>query len=73
MVAIVMPNLPEYPIVFMGASEAGFVVTTINPTYTAHEIRGQLVNSETKFLITIPQLVDKVKISEVADYLTKLP
>jgi len=60
-VAIVLPNLPEYPVIFMGASEAGFVVTTLNPTYTAGEIRGQLVNSEAKFVITIPQMVEKVK------------
>ena len=59
-VAIVLPNLPEYPIIFMGASEAGFVITTLNPTYTAGEIRGQLVNSEARFVITIPQLVEKV-------------
>jgi len=60
-VAIVLPNLPEYPIIFMGASEAGFVITTLNPTYTAGEIRGQLVNSEARFVITIPQLVEKVR------------
>jgi len=60
-VAIVLPNIPEYPIIFMGASEAGFVLTTLNPTYTAGEIRGQLVNSEAKFVVTIPQMVPKVK------------
>ena len=61
MVAIVLPNLPEYPVIFMGASEAGFVVTTLNPIYTAGEIRGQLFNSEAKFVITIPQMVEKVR------------
>jgi len=60
-VAIVLPNLPEYPVIFMGASEAGFVITTLNPAYTPTEIRGQLVNSEAKFVVTIPQLVQKVK------------
>eukprot|EP00092_Neocalanus_flemingeri_P028236 GFUD01030662.1.p1 GENE.GFUD01030662.1~~GFUD01030662.1.p1 ORF type:complete len:562 (+),score=162.99 GFUD01030662.1:38-1723(+) len=60
-VAIVLPNLPEYPVVFMGASEAGFVLTTLNPAYTAGEIRGQLVNSEAKYVVTIPQLLAKVK------------
>ena len=59
-VAIVLPNLPEYPVIFMGASEAGFVITTLNPAYTPTEIRGQLVNSEAKYVITIPQLVEKV-------------
>jgi len=59
--AIVLPNMPEYPVIFMGASEAGFVITTLNPTYTAGEIKGQLVNSEAKYVVTIPQLMTKVK------------
>ena len=59
-VAALLPNMPEYPILFMGASEAGLVLTTLNPLYTAGEIRGQLVNSETKIIVTIPQLVEKV-------------
>lgn len=33
-IAICMPNIPEYPIVMFGAIEAGMVVTTINPIYT---------------------------------------
>jgi len=65
-VAIVMPNSPEYVIVFMGAAEAGFVITTLNPIYTSGEIRGQLANSETKFVVTTPALLPKVK-EAVAD------
>ena len=60
--AIVLPNMPEYPVIFMGASEAGFVITTLNPTYTAGEIKGQLVNSEAKYVVTIPQLMTKVRL-----------
>lgn len=32
--AICMPNIPEYPIAMFGSIEAGLVVTTINPIYT---------------------------------------
>ena len=60
-VAALLPNIPEYPILFMGAAEAGLVFTTLNPLYTAGEIRGQLINSEAKVLVTIPQLAEKVK------------
>ena len=59
-VAALLPNMPEYPVLFMGAAEAGLVLTTLNPLYTAGEIRGQLINSETKIIVTIPQLVEKV-------------
>ena len=37
-VAIVLPNMPEYATVFMGAAEAGFVITTLNPAYTPGEV-----------------------------------
>ena len=58
--AIVMPNSPDYVITFLGASEAGLVVTTLNPVYTPHEIRGQLTNSEAKYVVTTPLLLPKV-------------
>lgn len=34
-VAICLPNLPEYPGAVLGAIEAGLTVTTVNPIYTA--------------------------------------
>ena len=58
--AIVMPNSPDYVVTFLGASEAGLVVTTLNPVYTSHEIHGQLTNSEAKYVITTPLLLPKV-------------
>jgi acyl-CoA synthetase (AMP-forming)/AMP-acid ligase II len=32
--AVVLPNVPEYPLVLFGALEAGMVVTTVNPSFT---------------------------------------
>lgn len=34
-IAICMPNTPDYPIAMFGSIEAGLVVTTMNPIYTA--------------------------------------
>jgi acyl-CoA synthetase (AMP-forming)/AMP-acid ligase II len=34
-VAILMPNLPEYAVVFHGVVLAGGICTTVNPGYTA--------------------------------------
>lgn len=48
--AICLPNLPEFPVATFGAIEAGLVVTTINPIYTADEISKQLVDSDAKIL-----------------------
>ncbi|TMW53028.1 hypothetical protein DOY81_001891, partial [Sarcophaga bullata] len=49
--AVCLPNLPEYPGAVLGAIEAGLTVTTVNPIYTAEEIARQLTFSNTKFII----------------------
>lgn len=49
--AICLPNLPEYPGAVLGAIEAGLTVTTVNPIYTAEEIARQLTFSDAKFII----------------------
>uniref|UniRef100_A0A1A9W8T0 Luciferin 4-monooxygenase n=1 Tax=Glossina brevipalpis TaxID=37001 RepID=A0A1A9W8T0_9MUSC len=49
--AICLPNLPEYPGAVLGAIEAGLTVTTVNPLYTAEEISRQLLFSNAKFII----------------------
>ena len=52
-VAVLAPNIPEYPVVFHGVAWGGGTVTTINPTYTAPEIRHQLEDSGAVMMITI--------------------
>jgi Acyl-CoA synthetases (AMP-forming)/AMP-acid ligases II len=32
--AVVLANIPEFPLVMLGAIEAGCIVTTVNPTFT---------------------------------------
>ena len=59
--AIMSPNLPEYPIAFHGVATAGGVNTTLNPTYTADEIAFQLNDSRARLLLTVPQLVEKAQ------------
>jgi acyl-CoA synthetase (AMP-forming)/AMP-acid ligase II len=41
-VAIMMPNVPQYPIVIVGILRAGYTVVNINPLYTARELQLQL-------------------------------
>ena len=43
--AILMPNILQYPIALFGALRAGLTVTNINPLYTPREIKHQLVDS----------------------------
>jgi len=55
-VGIMAPNIPMYAVVFHGTAWAGGVVTTINPTYTAGEVRHQLNDSGAKILVTVSPL-----------------
>jgi acyl-CoA synthetase (AMP-forming)/AMP-acid ligase II len=34
MLAVALPNIPEFPLALFGAIEAGLVVTTVNPIFT---------------------------------------
>ena len=59
--AILAPNIPEYPVVFHGAARAGGAVTTLNPLCTAGEIAGQLRSSRARWLVTVPALAEAAK------------
>nr|XP_022918338.1 4-coumarate--CoA ligase-like 7 [Onthophagus taurus] len=52
-VAVLLPNLPEYPICMYGLPMAGIQITTINPMYTAEEIQRQLTDSNAKAIVTL--------------------
>lgn len=60
-IALMAPNIPEYAVVFHGAAVAGVAVSTVNPTYTAEEVRFQLQDSASKLLVTIGMFVDTAK------------
>jgi long-chain acyl-CoA synthetase len=44
-IAIMLPNVLQYPIAMFGALRAGFVVVNVNPLYTAAELEHQLKDS----------------------------
>jgi len=56
--AILLPNVPEYPIAFHAAAIAGGIVTTINPTYTVEEVAFQLSDSGAVYLLTATALLE---------------
>lgn len=60
-IALMAPNIPEYAVIFHGAAVAGVAVSTVNPTYTAEEVRFQLQDSGAKLLVTIALFVDTAK------------
>ncbi len=60
-VAIYMPNLPEYAILFHGVLRANATNTTANPLYTSHELAHQLEDSGAKMLFTIGPFLDNAR------------
>ncbi|XP_026479424.1 4-coumarate--CoA ligase 1-like [Ctenocephalides felis] len=59
-VALVSPNVPEFPAVVMGGVEAGTIITTVNPLYTAEEISRQFINSGSKCVFASDESVSVV-------------
>ncbi|NNC81479.1 MAG: AMP-binding protein [Acidimicrobiales bacterium] len=55
---LMAPNIPEYATFFHAAALAGGTVTTINPTYTAGEVKHQLLDSGSTILVTISMFLD---------------
>ena len=52
-VAVMMPNVLQYPVVALGVFRAGLVLVNVNPLYTARELEHQLKDSGSEALVII--------------------
>ena len=52
-VALMMPNVPQYPVAVAAVLRAGYVVVNVNPLYTARELEHQLKDSGAKAIVII--------------------
>jgi acyl-CoA synthetase (AMP-forming)/AMP-acid ligase II len=57
--AMLAPNVPEYPIAYHAAVMAGGSVMAINPLDTADDLAGHLNEAYARFLLTVPGEVAK--------------
>ena len=63
-VAVMMPNLLQYPVALFGILRAGMTVVNVNPLYTPRELKHQLVDSQAKALVILEnfaQTYEKIK------------
>lgn len=63
-VAVMMPNLLQYPIALFGILRAGMTVVNVNPLYTPRELKHQLTDSKAKALVILENFAhtyDKIK------------
>ena len=80
-VALMMPNLLQYPVALFGVLRAGMVVVNVNPLYTPRELKHQLSDSGAKALVILKNFahtyakiqsdvkLDKVILTEIGDAL----
>jgi long-chain acyl-CoA synthetase len=52
-VAIMLPNLLQYPVALFGVLRAGLIVVNVNPLYTARELEHQLKDSGAKAILIL--------------------
>jgi long-chain acyl-CoA synthetase len=71
-VAIMLPNVPQYPVAVAAILRAGYVVVNVNPLYTPRELEHQLKDSGAKaivilenFAATLAQAIDAVPTQKV--------
>jgi long-chain acyl-CoA synthetase len=71
-IAVMMPNLLQYPVVVFGAMRAGLVVVNTNPLYTDRELEHQLTDSGAKAIVvveafahTLADVIDKTDVETV--------
>jgi long-chain acyl-CoA synthetase len=71
-VAVMMPNILQYPVAIFGILRAGLTVVNVNPLYTPRELEHQLNDSGAKavvilenFATTLEQVIEKTPIQKV--------
>jgi long-chain acyl-CoA synthetase len=71
-VAIMMPNVPQYPVAVAAILRAGLVIVNVNPLYTARELEHQLKDSGAKAIViienfahTLQQCIGKTQVQHV--------
>ncbi|MCJ7555509.1 MAG: AMP-binding protein [Gammaproteobacteria bacterium] len=71
-VAIMMPNLLQYPVALFAALRAGLVVVNVNPMYTPRELQHQLKDSGAKAIVilenfahTLAKVIDRTDVETV--------
>jgi long-chain acyl-CoA synthetase len=71
-IAIMMPNVVQYPIAVAGILRAGYIVVNVNPLYTPRELEHQLKDSGAEaivilenFAATLQQVVAKTAVRQV--------
>ncbi|MEG3767292.1 long-chain-fatty-acid--CoA ligase FadD [Alteromonas sp. 14N.309.X.WAT.G.H12] len=71
-IALMMPNLLQFPVAMFGILRAGMTVVNVNPLYTARELKHQLCDANAKAIIivdnfaaTLEQVVSETPVKKI--------
>jgi acyl-CoA synthetase (AMP-forming)/AMP-acid ligase II len=71
-VAIMLPNIPQFPVTMAGVLRAGYTCVNVNPLYTARELEHQLKDSGASVIVvlenfaaTLAEVIDRTPIKHV--------
>ena len=71
-VAIMLPNIPQFPVTMSGVLRAGYTCVNVNPLYTPRELEHQLKDSGATTIVilenfcgTLAEVIGKTQIKEV--------
>jgi long-chain acyl-CoA synthetase len=60
-VAIMLPNVLQYPVAMAAVLRAGYVIVNVNPLYTPRELQHQLVDSGAQAIIVLENFANTVQ------------
>jgi long-chain acyl-CoA synthetase len=60
-IAIMMPNVPQYPVAVAAILRAGYVVVNVNPLYTPRELEHQLKDSGSKAIVIVENFANTLE------------
>jgi long-chain acyl-CoA synthetase len=63
-IALMMPNLLQYPVVLFGALRAGCTVVNVNPLYTARELQHQLADSGAVAIVVLDNFAHTFQLAQ---------
>ncbi|MCE0492909.1 long-chain-fatty-acid--CoA ligase FadD [Vibrio salinus] len=60
-VALMMPNLLQYPVALFGILRAGLIAVNVNPLYTSRELQHQLTDADVKTIVIVSNFASSLQ------------
>lgn len=62
-IAMIMPNILQYPVALFGALRAGLIVANFNPLSTYHELNAMLIETDAKCVVVFSNIANVLQLA----------